>query len=154
MEAQTQYPPLSQNQMPQWSRVGQLDKSRYPKTITKDQLMPQLSSSDNSDSESLSGVDKLEDQNPAVRVEYLERSIKFLKAQHQDILSSLHAEIEKLRNSNKGWYATIAPHNPISTNCTLLLFYGNPPVVMWIVISCTILSWKKAEESYDQNFMI
>ena len=125
MEAQTQYPPLSQNQMPQWSRVGQLDKSRYPKTITKDQLMP-LSSSDNSDSESLSGVDKLEDQNPAVRVEYLERSIKFLKAQHQDILSSLHAEIEKLRNSNKGWYAT----NPILTNCRLLLFYRNPLVVM------------------------
>lgn len=100
MEEQTQYLPISQNQMPQWSRVGQLDKSRYPKSITKDQLLPMSGSE--SDSESLSGHDKLEDQNPAIRVQYLERSIKFLKAQHQDILSSLHAEIEKLRNDNKG----------------------------------------------------
>lgn len=102
MEAQSQYPPpASQNQMPQWARNGQLDKSRYPKTITKDQLIPMMSS-ENSDNESMSGGDRLEDQNPAIRVEYLERSIKFLKAQHQDILSSLHAEIEKLRNDNKG----------------------------------------------------
>lgn len=101
MEMQTQQPPVSQNQMPQWSRVGQLDKSRYPKAFSRDEFLP-ADTNDEQGILSMAGLDKLDDQNPAIRVEYLERSIRFLKAQHQDILSSLHAEIDKLRNENKG----------------------------------------------------
>jgi len=106
---QTQYAPVSQNQLPQWARVGQLDKTRYPKAFTKDNLRPESSGSCHSETQSMS-LERIEDQNPAVRVEYLERSIQFLRAQHQDVLSSLHAEIEKLRNENKG------TENPIHTN--------------------------------------
>jgi len=98
----TQYPPLNENQMPQWSRIGQLDKSRYPKPFSKDQLTLSTADHEDRDFTSNSNVDKLDDQHPALRVEYLERTIQFLKAQHQETLDSLHIEIEKLRKENKG----------------------------------------------------
>lgn len=112
MEVQTQQPPVSQNQMPQWARVGQLDKARYPKAFTRDEYSPGTL-------ESMEGVliDRLDDQNPAVRVDYLERNIQFLKAQHQEILTSLHQEIDKLRNENKGKILCISTHS--KTNSTL-----------------------------------
>ena len=40
--------------------------------------------------------------NPHQRVLHLERSIEFLRIQHHEVLTSLHAEIEKLKNQNKG----------------------------------------------------
>lgn len=107
MDVQTQFIPVSQGQMPQWSRVGQFDKSRYPKTFVRDQPdMERMGSGD--DEGSGSQQDRLDAQNPALRVEYLERSIRFLKSQHQEILASLHAEIEKLRNENKSMFALLA----------------------------------------------
>ena len=102
MEVQTQHPPVSQNQLPQWSRVGQLDKARYPKAFTRDEFIPVTVDMSDEEANGAGAIDKLDDQNPAIRVEYLERSIRFLKAQHQDVLSSLHVEIDKLRNENKG----------------------------------------------------
>lgn len=102
METQTQHPPVSQNQMPQWARVGQLDKARYPKVFTRDEFIPVTLEMSEGEGDPASAIERLDEQNPAIRVEYLERNIRFLKKQHQEILGSLHNEIDKLRNENKG----------------------------------------------------
>lgn len=99
MESQTQYPPISENQLPQWTRVGQLDKSRYPKAFTRDQYALTAYQQGDADTDDIEYSDQT---NPALTVQYLERSIKFLKSQHQDVLRNLHTEIEKLRSENKG----------------------------------------------------
>ena len=44
----------------------------------------------------------LSELNPAQRIQYLERSIIFLKQQHAEVLRSLHEEIEGLKKENKG----------------------------------------------------
>ncbi|KAF6018764.1 CCDC74B [Bugula neritina] len=64
----TQYPPLNENQMPQWSRIGQLDKSRYPKPFSKDQLTLSTADHEDRDFTSNNNVDKLDDQHPALRI--------------------------------------------------------------------------------------
>lgn len=40
--------------------------------------------------------------NPGRRIEYLEKSIQFLKAQHQELVTSLHEEVDSLQRKNKG----------------------------------------------------
>ena len=40
--------------------------------------------------------------NPPQRIHHLERSIMFLRQQHQEVLKSLHDEIEVLKKENKG----------------------------------------------------
>ena len=37
-----------------------------------------------------------------MRLRYLEKSIKFIQQQHNETLNSLHQEIEKLKNENRG----------------------------------------------------
>ena len=44
----------------------------------------------------------LSELNPSQRIQYLERSIIFLKQQHTEVLRSLHEEIEGLKKENKG----------------------------------------------------
>jgi hypothetical protein len=46
--------------------------------------------------------------NPAQRIQYLERSLKFLRQQHSDILRALHDEVENLKKENKGTVEHIA----------------------------------------------
>jgi hypothetical protein len=41
---------------------------------------------------------------PTMKLRYLEKSIKFIQQQHTETLSSLHQEIEKLKNENRGIY--------------------------------------------------
>lgn len=106
---QTQHPPANDNQMPQWSRMGQLDRSRYPRPFTKDNCII------NTEEHLLNtGIDDASNELMAVepdlspnRVDYLEKSIKFLKTQHEEILRSLHSEIDKLRTDNKGEWMSI-----------------------------------------------
>lgn len=99
--AQTQYPPANDNQMPQWSRIGHLDKSRYPKPFSKDnRVMPLSTNGGEEDSELMAAAES--DLSSVIRVDYLEKSIRFLKQQHDEVLRSLHFEIEKLRKENKG----------------------------------------------------
>ncbi|KAK6190643.1 hypothetical protein SNE40_002462 [Patella caerulea] len=89
-----QLPPLSM--LPQWTRVNTLDKARYPKPFIKDRLQPlppNKGDGEEGDSEF--------NMNPAQRSSYLERSIKFLKQQHQDILKCLHEEIDTVKKENK-----------------------------------------------------
>ncbi|XP_074642197.1 coiled-coil domain-containing protein 74A-like [Tubulanus polymorphus] len=109
MDINQQLPPLQQ-QMPQWSRVGALDKARYPKPFLKDRLQPLPPTNDNSsvktrensaDSSERSIEIKKDLNASSSRVQHLERSILFLKQQHCDILSSLHQEIDTLKKENK-----------------------------------------------------
>ena len=60
-------------------------------------------------------VDLLE-MDPKQRIQHLERNMMFLKQQHQEVLQSLHAEIEALKKENKGTECLTA-HNlvPLST---------------------------------------
>ena len=95
-------PPL--NNLPQWSRINTLDKARF----LKDRLQP-LPNPVESGTPSIAGEEtedrelQVEDNmNPKVRVHHLERSVNFLRQQHQEILSQLHEEIDKLKRENKG----------------------------------------------------
>ena len=98
-------PPL--NNLPQWARVNTLDKARYPKPFLKDRLQPlpnppaaeQRSDSDASLDQEL---EVSESMNPVLRIQHLEKSINFLRAQHEEVLTSLHDEIDRLKRENKG----------------------------------------------------
>lgn len=99
-------PPL--NNLPQWSRVNTLDKARYPKPFLKDRLQPlpntseqnsPIGSQDDSAESTLLSDDVM---NPKMKALHLEKSVNFLRQQHQDILSQLHEEIDKLKRENKG----------------------------------------------------
>ena len=103
-------PPL--NNLPQWSRINTLDKARYPKPFLKDRLQPlpqpppmerQTSQGSTPDKE----LEVSEKMNPGQRIKHLERSIQFLQHQHQEVLGSLHHEIDTLKQDNKGkrWWA-------------------------------------------------
>lgn len=93
---QNPLPPL--NTLPQWSRVNNLDKARYPKPFVKDKLQPLETRKDMEDEDKeldLSGM------KPAQRIQYLERSLMFLRQQHTDVLRSLHDEVDGLKKENK-----------------------------------------------------
>ena len=105
-------PPL--NNLPQWSRINTLDKARYPKPFLKDRLQPLPHPDGQNGGERRQGSAETESDhelevseaksNPSVRIQHLEKSIHFLKNQHQEILGSLHEEIDKLKRDNKGQY--------------------------------------------------
>ncbi|XP_064612859.1 coiled-coil domain-containing protein 74A-like isoform X2 [Liolophura sinensis] len=88
-------PPLKT--LPQWSRVNTLDKARYPKPFVKDRLLPPMEppkSDENSEQDMAS-------QSGLQRVHHLEKSVVFMRQQHNEILQSLHQEIEALKKENK-----------------------------------------------------
>lgn len=91
-------PPLST--LPQWSRINTLDRGRYPKPFVRDKihLYPEMSKKE--EGEENREVDLLE-MDPKQRIQHLERNMMFLKQQHQEVLQSLHAEIEGLKKENK-----------------------------------------------------
>ncbi|XP_048753462.2 coiled-coil domain-containing protein 74B-like isoform X1 [Ostrea edulis] len=91
-------PPLST--LPQWSRINTLDRGRYPKPFVRDKvpIYPEMSRKE--DGEESKEVD-LQELDPKQRIQHLERNMMFLKQQHQEVLQSLHAEIEGLKKENK-----------------------------------------------------
>ncbi|KAK3580816.1 hypothetical protein CHS0354_025161 [Potamilus streckersoni] len=97
LTAMNQLPPLST--LPQWSRVNTLDRGRYPKPFVKDKLQTIQDRPDTGEDDDKQ-ID-LSQLNPAQRIHHLERSIIFLKQQHQEVLRSLHDEIEGLKKENK-----------------------------------------------------
>lgn len=97
LTSMNQLPPLST--LPQWSRINTLDRGRYPKPFVKDKLTtgPEPRKEEDEDRD----VD-ISELNPSQRVHHLEKSILFLRQQHQEVLKSLHDEIEILKKENKG----------------------------------------------------
>ncbi|XP_061197997.1 coiled-coil domain-containing protein 74A-like isoform X1 [Saccostrea echinata] len=91
-------PPLST--LPQWSRINTLDRGRYPKPFVRDKvhIYPDMSKKEEGDDNK--EVDLLE-MDPKQRIQHMERNMMFLKQQHQEVLQSLHAEIEALKKDNK-----------------------------------------------------
>ncbi|XP_021370442.1 coiled-coil domain-containing protein 74A-like isoform X1 [Mizuhopecten yessoensis] len=92
-----QLPPLST--LPQWSRINTLDRGRYPKPFVKDKVTGGPEGRKEGEEEERD-VD-ISELNPSQRIHHLERSILFLRQQHQEILKSLHDEIEILKKENK-----------------------------------------------------
>ena len=101
-------PPLGN--LPSWSRVSTLDRSRYPKPFARDRLQTlpptggKFSSTDVGPTpfsmdiqllDNLAGTDQQ-------HLLYYDKSIKFLQQQHADTLKKLHEEIDKLKQENKG----------------------------------------------------
>ncbi|XP_035691943.1 uncharacterized protein LOC118426556 isoform X1 [Branchiostoma floridae] len=109
-------PPL-QAQFPQWSRVGTLDKARYPRPFLRDRLQtlppPGSQHDDRGDRQGSAGRVQFSpestdsdlfgtgDMDANSRVQHLQKSMNFLKQQHGDVLKSLHDEIEGLKRENK-----------------------------------------------------
>lgn len=98
-------PPL--NNFPQWPRVNNFDKARYPKPFLKDRLQPlpnpsldRRRDSMDSDDRELDNGDSL--QNPQIRIQHLEKNLNFLRSQHREVLDNLHEEIDDLKRENKG----------------------------------------------------
>ncbi|XP_006821093.1 coiled-coil domain-containing protein 74A-like isoform X1 [Saccoglossus kowalevskii] len=94
-------PPL--HNLPHWSRITTLDKARYPKPFMKDrlQVLPHPQSRREMSLEDGFDIADLADMDPVQRIQYLEKSLEFLKQQHQDVLKSLHEEIDGLKRDNK-----------------------------------------------------
>ena len=96
-------PPL--NNLPQWARVNNLDKARYPKPFLKDRLQPLPNTQLDRRRDSMDSDDRELDDgeaNPQIRIQHLEKSLNFLQIQHREVLDNLHDEIDVLKRENKG----------------------------------------------------
>ncbi|XP_059171894.1 uncharacterized protein LOC131952964 [Physella acuta] len=103
-------PPL--NTLPQWSRVNALDKAHYPKRFVRDPRA-HLDLGFTSDPSDATGSDL----NPTQRIEYLERSLLFLRQQHAELLHSLHQEVEALKKENKDLqFKIVMSQKPLTTD--------------------------------------
>uniref|UniRef100_UPI00398E947C coiled-coil domain-containing protein 74B-like isoform X2 n=1 Tax=Pristiophorus japonicus TaxID=55135 RepID=UPI00398E947C len=95
-------PPL--RNLPQWSRVGTLDRSRYPRSFFQDDVKPLTLSPTTPKTEAphqLSPLYEHWDVEPSLRVTTLEKNLKFLQEQHSETLGKLHEEIEVLKQANQ-----------------------------------------------------
>lgn len=104
--------------LPQWSRVNNLDRARYPKPFMKDrhQLLPltasdALGSAEASSSEQPTMGDSTPGRVDGVdlqkKVQQLENTVAFLRKQHRDVLEALHEEVDRLKRRNHGEYHNI-----------------------------------------------
>ncbi|XP_072443100.1 coiled-coil domain-containing protein 74B isoform X2 [Chiloscyllium punctatum] len=111
-------PPL--RNLPQWSRVGTVQRSRYPRSFFQDNVkhLPLSSNAKIPKSEvphQLSPLYEQQDVDPNLRVVTLEKNLKFLQEQHSETLGKLHQEIEQLKRANQvGSSLCVSPTGPIS----------------------------------------
>ncbi|KAL7885135.1 hypothetical protein AOLI_G00079050 [Acnodon oligacanthus] len=87
-------PPL--RNLPSWSRVGILDRARYPRPFPSD-CVHEGPASDR-DVQKISQSKAVMDR---ARVASLEKDILFLQQTHKSTLEKLHEEIESLKRANK-----------------------------------------------------
>ncbi|XP_043572143.1 coiled-coil domain-containing protein 74B-like [Chiloscyllium plagiosum] len=97
-------PPL--RNLPQWSRVGTVQKSRYPRSFFQDNvkhlpLSPNAKTPKSEVPHQLSPLYEQRDVDPNLRVVTLEKNLKFLQEQHSETLGKLHQEIEQLKRANQ-----------------------------------------------------
>lgn len=89
-------PPL--RNLPNWSRVGTLDKTRYPRLFPRDcsTNAPHLDST-------VKGRTFPRAMNSDLtRIASLEKDVIFLQQQHKETLEKLHNEIDALKRENRG----------------------------------------------------
>ncbi|XP_070781355.1 coiled-coil domain-containing protein 74B [Enoplosus armatus] len=86
--------------LPQWTRVGRLEKPCSPRRLPANQLqpLPAVPPADRGVGRAAE-VSCHSDMDP--RVASMQRNIQFLQLQHKETLEKLHAEIEYLRRENK-----------------------------------------------------
>lgn len=103
----TSLPPL--RNLPQWSRVGNLDRTRYPRSFPQGNvnpipLTPAVKTKTNKTEapQQPSHVYEQQEVDPNLRVTTLEKNLKFLQEQHSETLGKLHKEIELLKQANQG----------------------------------------------------
>ncbi|XP_032899331.1 coiled-coil domain-containing protein 74A-like isoform X5 [Amblyraja radiata] len=102
----TSLPPL--RNLPQWSRVGNLDRTRYPRSFPQGNvnpipLTPAVKTKTNKTEapQQPSHVYEQQEVDPNLRVTTLEKNLKFLQEQHSETLGKLHKEIELLKQANQ-----------------------------------------------------
>ncbi|KAG1973348.1 hypothetical protein F2P79_000798 [Pimephales promelas] len=88
-------PPL--RNLPNWSRVRDLDRVRYPRLLSSDYMVR----SPPVDIRSPNAVPQPRTDARDTRITSLEKDILFLQQQHTDTLRRLHAEMEDLKRINK-----------------------------------------------------
>ncbi|KAI4881589.1 hypothetical protein NFI96_022901 [Prochilodus magdalenae] len=88
-------PPL--RNLPSWSRVGMLDRARYPRLLPSDCAHEGPVPSDRDSPKIIQSRAVIEGQ----RVASLEKDILFLQQTHKSTLEKLHEEIESLKRANK-----------------------------------------------------
>ncbi|XP_034566250.1 coiled-coil domain-containing protein 74B isoform X2 [Notolabrus celidotus] len=89
--------------LPQWTRVGRLEKPAPPRRLPPGQLppLPVAPPVDSDRGEGRAREKSSCHSNMDPRVASMQRNIQFLQQQHKDTLDKLHAEIEYLRRENK-----------------------------------------------------
>lgn len=112
--------------LPQWSRVNNLDRARYPKPFMKDRLQPlpqTVLDGVGPEEGSCSEQSTMAETTPGIvdgidlqrKVQQLENTVAFLRKQHRDVLEALHEEVDTLKRRNHGEYRNVV--------ITLVLFY-------------------------------
>ncbi|KAK9532734.1 hypothetical protein VZT92_010106 [Zoarces viviparus] len=86
--------------LPQWTRVGRLGKSCFPRRLPAIQLPVVPPANRGTACVAAEVSSRHGDVDP--RVASLQKNIQFLQQQHKETLEKLHAEIEYLRRENKG----------------------------------------------------
>lgn len=95
--------------LPQWSRVNNLDRARYPKPFMKDRLEPLPQTVSDAVAEaSYSEQPMMAKTMPGLvdgaelqkKVLQLESTVAFLRKQHRDVLEALHEEVDTLKRRN------------------------------------------------------
>lgn len=120
--------------LPSWSRVSTLDRSRYPKPFLRDRIpLPPAggnsiqseavvdfnSNLSNMDVKILEGISASEQQ----RLFCYNKSIKFLQQQHSETLTKLHEELEKLKKVNKGVMSLLLCNTILSDYRSISIFF-------------------------------
>lgn len=111
-------PPLST--LPQWTRVNNLSRLYRPRPPMKDQLqhLPDCVLSQKMSQRTAAWDDGASDHNDTASLDssgtskhhmhHLERAVVFLQQQHNETLSALHNEVDRLKRENRGVYVTSA----------------------------------------------
>jgi len=98
MESQFVQSSPGRNHLPAWNRTGLCRKpQKEVRKLSRDRLPPIVDLEERSEEVSSALVTMLRN-----KVMQLEKSVGFLKKQHQDTLGMLHKEVEQLKLLNRG----------------------------------------------------
>jgi len=113
-------PPLST--LPQWTRINNLSRICPQRPLMKDRLqrVPDTGLSPKMSDRTAAWDDGASDHDDAAsvesagtskrRVHHLEHAVVFLQHQHDETLSALHNEVDRLKRENRGVYVMITAY--------------------------------------------